>query len=37
MLPNIIKICKQAKKRKNELLISIYRASVYERTKKIRA
>ena len=37
MIRNIIKICKQEKKKKNELLISMYRESVYERTKKIRA
>jgi hypothetical protein len=36
-LPKIIKSCKQAKKRENKLLISICRASVYERTSKIRA
>lgn len=33
-LPDIIKICKQAKNREYERLISIYRASVYERTMK---
>lgn len=33
-LPDIIKICNQAKNREYKRLIGIYRASVYERTMK---